>query len=171
MPFDKALYEGYCVQYPEKKYRSDGDFLFGILAMIWACLLFGSLFNGMKEGLGQFLIGLPFYLLTGWLLLRWRSRPEPEKMKIWVQGDRFCTELNAQRSRGYRFSEITRVSYHSQHGKMFRMPRMEPHWGIYVGDECVAVFQNEMENAGKLLKKLEHDGLITPYGTGYKTQN
>ena len=171
MPFDKALYEGYCVQYPAKKYQSDRYFLFGILAMIWASLLLGSFFNGMKEGLRQFLIGLPFYLLTGWLLLRWRSRPEPEKMKIWVQGDRFCTELNAQRSRGYRFSEITRVSYHCQHGKILRMPRMEPHWGIYVGDECVAVFQNEMENAGKLLKKLEHDGLITPYGTGYKPQN
>ena len=167
MPFDKKLYEGYCVNTPEKKCRSDRAFMFGLLAMLWVCFLFGSLFNGMREGLGQFLIWLPFYLLTGWLLLRWRSRPEPEKMKIWVQGDRFCTELNVQRSRGYRFSEITRVSYHCQHGKMLKMPRMEPHWSIFVGDECVAVFQNEMENAGKLLEKLEDYGLITAYRTGY----
>ena len=171
MPFDKALYEGYCVKYPEKMYRSDRTSLFSLLAMLWACFLFGSLLIGMQEGYGQFLIWLPFYLITGWLLLRWKSKPEPEKMKIWVQGDRFCTELNVQRSRGYRFSEITRVSYHCQHGKMHKMPRMEPHWGIYVGDECVAVFQNEMENAGKLLEKLEDYGLITTYGTGYKPKN
>ena len=141
MPFDKELYEGYCVKYPEKKYRSDRTSLFGLLAMLWVCFLFGSFLIAMQEGFEQFFIWLPVYLIMGWLLLRWRSKPEPEKMKIWVQGDRFCTELNVQRSRGYRFSEIARVSYHCQHGKMHKMPRVEPYWGIYVGDECVAVFQ------------------------------
>ena len=171
MPFDKSLYEGYCVKYPEKKYRSDRTSLFGLLTMLWACFLFGSLLIGMQEGYGQFLIWLPFYLITGWLLLRWKSKPEPEKMKIWVQGDRFCTELNGQRSRGYRFSEITRVTYHCQLSSSRGRPGGWPYWGMYIENECVAVFENDMENSGKLLAKLEDYGLITMYGTGYRPKN
>lgn len=167
MPFDQELYEGYCIRYPEKKSRKEKESLFGLLVVLWGCRLFFGMLNAIEEGWNRLLVWLPFYLLTLWLLLRWRSKPEPETMRIWVQGETFCTELNARRSRRYRFSEITRVSYHSQYGKLHRMPKMPPYWAIHVGEECVATFQTDMENAHRLLGKLDKMGLITAYGTGY----
>ena len=50
---------------------------------------------------------------------------------------------------------------------MHRMPRTPPYWALYIGEECVATFQAEMENAHRLLGKLDKMGLITAYGTGY----
>ena len=168
MPFDKELYEGYCVQYSEKKYREDKNSLFGLLAaMLGCCCLFAGIFAAVENEWGRFAVWLPFYLLFFWLLLRWRAKPEPERMKIWVQGDSFCTQTGAQRSRRYRFAEITRVSYHSQHGKLHKMPKIPSFWAIYVGEECVVAFQKDMENAHRLLKRLDKMGLITTYGSGY----
>jgi len=168
MPFDQELYEGYCIRYPAKKSREEKESLFGLLAMLWGCFLFFSILSAIEEGWNRLFVWLPFYLLMLWLLLRWRSKPEPEFIKIWVQGDTFCTEVNVQRSRRYRFSEITRVSYHSQHGKLHRMPKTPPYWAVYVGEECVATFQTDMENTHRLLSRLDEMDLITDYGTGYR---
>lgn len=44
----------------------------------------------------------------------------------------------------------------------------ESYWQIYIGDQCAACFTDEMENAMKLLAKLDALQLITPYGTGEK---
>ena len=168
MPFDKELYEGYRVQYAQQKCREAKNSLFGLLAvLLGCCFLSAGILAAMENAWSRFAVWLPFYMLTFWALFRWRAKPEPERMKIWVQGDSFCTQTGAQRSRRYRFSEITRVSYHSQHGKLHRMPKTPPYWAIYVGEDCVAAFQKDMENAHRLLGKLDKMGLITTYGTGY----
>lgn len=168
MPFDQKLYEPYCVRFSAVKNREYKD----LLVKFYFVFVFLSLGLSIKEiaenGLIYIVYCILAYLLIGYLLIRWREKPGPETMKTWVQGDVFCTEMKMQRSRGYHFSEITRVSYHSQHSKMHKMPKTPPHWGIYIGEECVATFQNDMENAGKLLEKLKAYGLITTYLTGYK---
>lgn len=41
----------------------------------------------------------------------------------------------------------------------------------YEGYACVAVFQKDMENAAKLLSRLDEPGLLTTYGTGDKTDS
>ena len=47
------------------------------------------------------------------------------------------------------------------------MPKVPPYWAVYVGEECAATFQTDMENAHRLLRKLDKMGLITAYGSGY----
>lgn len=172
MPIDEKKYTPYCVAFEERKRSWDVEV---ILVIIWVVLLLMGLTNGFGSDPVSAAMAGVFLDIFGLVILRIVTAKEPAQKKLWVSADTFCTEQNGRRGRVYRFSEITRVRRHYPLvGGFGRMPVMKTSskavWQIYVGKTCVASFVEDMNNSGRLVRRLDRMGLITPFGTGVKPE-
>ena len=158
--------DSYMVQRRAKDESWKRDGCLGMVIMI-AVLSVIPLINGTGSAVSNGLnAGI---LIISIVLLRMMYAPEKPGQRIRVSADHFTVIEEGKEERTYRFSEVTRVSMHRTRRIGKRTCRSGPDcWRIDVGDQCAAVFSNEMENYIRLLAKLDELGLITPYGTGYK---
>ena len=149
----------------DESWKRDG--CLGVVIVIDLIFL-NSLFNDQDNLIGNAINAV--ILLCGIILLVQMHEPQKPGTKICVSEDSFTVIREGMPDREYRFSEITRVSFlRPQYISGRRVVRSGPVcWQIFIGDQCAAVFTQEMENYLRLLGKLDELGMITPYGTGYK---
>lgn len=173
MPFDKKKYKSYCVAFGGQDDAAGATTLFALLLVIWIVLLLMGFANGFGSDSVSSAIGVALTAALGLLVLYAAPRKKAAPKKLWVSGDMFYTEQDGRRGKVYLFSEITRVRlYYPMAVGGGRMPTLRVSsmgiWQIYVDGKCVAAFSEKMKNSGRLVRRLDEMGLITPHGTGLK---
>lgn len=160
----------YTVELKPKDGSWKRDLWLGAVILI-AVLFVASLINNPDDLYGNGINAV--ILLCGIILLVQMHEPQKPGTKICVSEDSFTVIREGMADREYRFSEITRVSFlRPQYISGRRVVRSGPVcWQIFIGDQCAAVFTQEMENYFRLLGKLDELGMITPYGTGIRGQD